>query len=364
MKPKTMILMIVAVVCGLGASWMTSRLLAERNQPEPEQQPKVTVLVAKKNIDMGTTIKNPAALFVEKQFVQEDAPKEAITEFAVLKDKMLKRPRRAGDSVTLDDLWDRNAMGMVGLPDGMRAIGLPVRLDTIAAGFASLPGSKVDIIFTGRGLVGSSDSFSDVLFEDVLVLAADSNDVRPDGTKVLAATVVTVALSPEDVLKASLAMELGTMRLVLRPFGDQKKLNVEQFTGKQLVSGSKDKDKLPTPEGVEKGPEGPAAGPTVKGLEVPDVARPDAGLPDVKQPEAPLTQELPAAAPPKIHTMVIWNNGERTVAKFVMGRANEEVSTQINREPPHQPRVTAPTPAPGQPPVPPPAQPQAPTKTR
>jgi len=28
MKPKTMILMAVAVVCGLGASFMTSRLLA------------------------------------------------------------------------------------------------------------------------------------------------------------------------------------------------------------------------------------------------------------------------------------------------------------------------------------------------
>ena len=31
MKPKTMILMGLAIVCGLGASYMTSRLLAERN---------------------------------------------------------------------------------------------------------------------------------------------------------------------------------------------------------------------------------------------------------------------------------------------------------------------------------------------
>ena len=30
MKPKTMILMVVAVVCGLGASYMTSKLLADR----------------------------------------------------------------------------------------------------------------------------------------------------------------------------------------------------------------------------------------------------------------------------------------------------------------------------------------------
>ncbi len=35
MKPKTMILMVVAVVCGLGASYMTSRLLADRSRAGP-----------------------------------------------------------------------------------------------------------------------------------------------------------------------------------------------------------------------------------------------------------------------------------------------------------------------------------------
>ena len=35
MKPKTMILMVVAVVCGLAASYMTSRLLADKAPPPP-----------------------------------------------------------------------------------------------------------------------------------------------------------------------------------------------------------------------------------------------------------------------------------------------------------------------------------------
>ena len=33
MKPKTLILMVVAVTCGLGASYMTSRLLAKTKSP-------------------------------------------------------------------------------------------------------------------------------------------------------------------------------------------------------------------------------------------------------------------------------------------------------------------------------------------
>ena len=60
MKPKTLILMVVAVVCGLGASYMTSRLLAERDD-KPADQPamtKVKVLVAKKDLAMHTALKH------------------------------------------------------------------------------------------------------------------------------------------------------------------------------------------------------------------------------------------------------------------------------------------------------------------
>ena len=47
MKPKTMMLMVVAIGCGLGASYMTSRLLAERNnQTQAEATVKVLAGVA------------------------------------------------------------------------------------------------------------------------------------------------------------------------------------------------------------------------------------------------------------------------------------------------------------------------------
>ena len=70
MKPKTMILMAVAIVCGLGASYMTSRLLAEREEqpPEPTPEPeRVKFLVAKTNLDHGAAIKNPHEMFKERR---------------------------------------------------------------------------------------------------------------------------------------------------------------------------------------------------------------------------------------------------------------------------------------------------------
>ena len=85
MKPKTMILMVVAIACGLGASYMTSRLLADRNQSVE----KVTILVAKNMLNQGDWIKAPEELFVEKQFAKGDEPKLAITELDKLRGQQL-----------------------------------------------------------------------------------------------------------------------------------------------------------------------------------------------------------------------------------------------------------------------------------
>src|SRR5205823_9450812 len=82
MKPKTMVLMGVAIACGLGASYMTSRLLAERGS---DDAPKVAVLVAKKSLSTGDTIKNVDELFVTKAYLPGDVPPGAVTDPEQLK---------------------------------------------------------------------------------------------------------------------------------------------------------------------------------------------------------------------------------------------------------------------------------------
>src|ERR1700738_5165754 len=112
MKPKTLILMVVAVTCGLGASYMTSRLLAER---QPEETDKVPILVAKKNLDMGVTVKRVEDLFEIKNFVKGDEPKNAIAEPKDLLARVLKRSLRTGDFVTGDDLLSDKDVGLSAL---------------------------------------------------------------------------------------------------------------------------------------------------------------------------------------------------------------------------------------------------------
>ena len=76
MKPKTMILMGLAIVCGLGASYMTSRLLADRS---PAEEERVEILFAKNNLRVGQALTNPEELFDKKFVTKENEPPDAIT---------------------------------------------------------------------------------------------------------------------------------------------------------------------------------------------------------------------------------------------------------------------------------------------
>src|SRR5881275_2444758 len=97
MKPKTMILMVVAVACGLGASYMTSKLLAERKQ---DDKPTVPVLVAKIRVPGWVAIKEPEKYFEIKHFPPDVAPAKALTEFAELKDQRLNKYLDEGKPIT------------------------------------------------------------------------------------------------------------------------------------------------------------------------------------------------------------------------------------------------------------------------
>jgi Flp pilus assembly protein CpaB len=278
MKPKTMILMVVAVGCGLGASYMTSRLLAERGNSTEEQE-KVVILVARKNLDTGATIKDPTEMFAEKAIPRGDEPKSAVSRFDEVKGRVLKHTLREGDFVSGNDLLsDKESWIAYSLPKGHMAMGIRVNMEGIAGGFASLPLSRVDVIATIR-----DKGFSQVLLQNVLVLAADQQTVRDEGKGAMPAAVVTVALTPEQILKASLAKEFGPLSLVLRKFNDNKVIDNEhtKVTLENILNNTRHSDTE-----------------TQQKSDVPQVA--------VKQPEAPkVEQPKVEVAAPKTHTHII-----------------------------------------------------------
>lgn len=317
MKPKTMILMVVAISCGLGASYMTSRLLADRNRDVE----KISILVARKNLNMGDTLKAPENLFEEKQFSKGEEPKQAILDVTQLKGRVLKRSLRAGDFVTAEDLFDdKSGLGLYGnLPQGHVAVGIRVNPESIAGGFASLPGSRVNVIWTVRR--GSDkESFSKILLENILVLAADQSTIRNEQGQAMPANVVTVALKHEDSMKVELAKAVGSVALVLRRFQDGTFSPDSKVTVEKLLRGDSS-----TEETVETPPPPPV------------ITTP------APQPPKEVAKE-PTPIPSKgtrLHTVSVYNGDKVQQVVFVLDEITNEVITSYpaGSPPPNLPRV-------------------------
>ena len=319
MKPKTLILMIVAVVCGLVASYLTSRMLAQNKDSTVEEE-KVKILVAKQKIPMGTKLKEPEKFFTEKEVVKGSEPKKAITSYDQLKDKCLNKTISAEVHVTPDDLMKKEDVGLAeDIAPGMRAVSIQVRSDTVVSGFI-LPRSHVDVISTSR----ESGLISQIILQDVLVLAVDQMHVRDADKQAVPSSTVTLQVKPEDAERLALAGNLGELRLVLRSTDDHEAVHTKGIKPSDVVHGSN----TGSTSGSGGNDDAPAGGAgTTAGGKIPDV------------PSAPATPVVAAKPEPEpepvvqTHTLTIYNGETPTKAIFVLGDKNTETSTRIERTP-------------------------------
>jgi pilus assembly protein CpaB len=306
MKPKTIVLMVVAVVCGLAASYMTSRVIAERNNDAGDEE-KVVVLVAKQKITYGTLIKDPQKYFIEKSFTKGEEPKKALRTWDQLKDKRINKPLSEDQFVTAEDLQDPKGQGPESLlPPGMRAIAIRVNVASGAAGFI-LPNSRVDVICTTHA---SENSATLTILQNMLVLASDQNYTRMEDKSANVATTVTLAAKPEDAMKLRLAEAAGELSLTLRGAEDNDIIALKPARPNDLAKPSTTDGGSTDSEGnnganVSKVPDAPPGAP--------------GAIPPVKA-DPP---------PPKTVTQIIYNGESVTKTVYVVKEG--EVSTSVEK---------------------------------
>lgn len=214
MKPKTLIMMGVAIVCGLAASYLTSRIVAKN-------QEKVVVLVAKEKMGQWTIIKSADERFAEKEILVNDAPKSAIlaAQKAEVNNRTVRRNLEENDVLTNEDLLpkDKNSLESQITP-GKRAWAVKITQDSSAGGFV-LPGSHVDVWHIGRE--GSRGPEARLILENVLVRAVGMLPVRPEDRPGILDATATLELSPDEIEDLAKVQDSGMLRLSLRPSGDQ-----------------------------------------------------------------------------------------------------------------------------------------------
>jgi pilus assembly protein CpaB len=219
MSSRTLTLVIMSLVLGLGAAWMANNWLSNRLNASPDDNMRA-VMVAAVEIPFGTMIeaqhitlvRMPMGTAPDDSFDSPDKAIGKIATFSMLRGDILRSARLAehlGGS-TLASLIETDK----------RAIS--VRVDDVVgvAGFL-LPGNRVDVLATKK--TGNANAQAETILEDLRVLAVDQT-ASTDKTQPVVVRAVTLEMTPEEAEVLVKAMAEGRLQLALRnPLDNQKR---------------------------------------------------------------------------------------------------------------------------------------------
>lgn len=213
MNGRSAVMLIVAVVCGLGAMVGAQKLLVKKNQPETTSE----VLVTARDLAIEEVLK--PELVTARKLPASQVPAGSFASYKDVAGRWVKIPMLAGEPILEAKLAPKDQPpGLLArIPHGMRAFALEVNEQSGVSGFV-LPDYHVDVVLA-RHSSGDKPPEAETILQDVLVLAAGQTTTRPDDKSIEVRTV-TLALTPEQVRRVVAARTEGTLSLSLRGHKD------------------------------------------------------------------------------------------------------------------------------------------------
>jgi pilus assembly protein CpaB len=216
---RTVLVLVIALVAALGASYMA--FVSMQRMAAASAGASTPVVVAAREIPLGTLITADHVRVV--QWPVSSPVRGALTRLDEAVNRGAVMPLALNEPLTEAKVA---ALGVgAGLPPtitpGMRAISIKVNEVVGVAGFV-VPGSRVDVLVTIEPpdqQSGRRESITRIVTSNVQVLTAgtriDQDTALAEG-KPIAASVVTLLVSPEDAERLALAQNEGRITLTLR----------------------------------------------------------------------------------------------------------------------------------------------------
>lgn len=238
MRPKSLMLLVLALGCGLVASIGISQVM-ERNSKQPAAAETSPIYVALHNINLGDPI--DAKMVSMQEWPKDRIPPGAIAD---LKDIEGRRPRSAiiqGEPILDGKLLAPGQVAdpITAIPKGYRLKTISVDAEKSAAGLLS-PGDRVDVqLFVKRDERNGIDSArTKVILQNIRVFAVDQTVQRaPDGgeERTIAKTI-SLLLTPEQASKLTLAENLGQVSLIPRNPDDEESADAPEYSTDDLLA--------------------------------------------------------------------------------------------------------------------------------
>jgi pilus assembly protein CpaB len=224
MRPKSLVLLALALGCGLVASIGISQVLDSNNRKTVAIE-STPIYVALQNINLGDPIDE--GMVSLQEWPKSKVPVGAITKWEDLEER---RPRAVifqGEPLLDSKLLAKGERHdpISGIPEGMRLATVSVDARKSAAGLLS-PGDRVDVqIFVHRNeRENIPHPFTKIILQNIRVYAVDQAVQRDaDGTEArTVAKTVSLVVTPDQANRITTAVNLGEISLIPRHPDDDK----------------------------------------------------------------------------------------------------------------------------------------------
>ena len=245
MKQKNLILIAVAVGCGLAAAFLMTQINAK---PKAQEANLVQVPVALKALSVNSPLpkENLDTVIEMKTFNPDVLPPNVVLSRDVLAGKRVMRMKQPGEFFLLADLSDK---ATVALPPGYNMTTLKVTQDQLVGGWA-VPGTRVDILASVRGKNEKDEPRTHVfpMLQDVLIVAVGTSPVAgPNGVMESVANVSVAATEKQTEIYGHAEQMNARLQFALRNQGP--KPDKPRRKGRVLVDAGRGRTAGRVPDG-------------------------------------------------------------------------------------------------------------------
>lgn len=231
MRTRSVVLLLVALGCGLVASVGITQVISKRGVASPSGAVETAaIFVALADIPMGDPL-TPQVLKLE-EWPKDKIPNGALSKLEEVEGRRPKTRIYAGSPILASYLLGKGESVVdptEHIPAGYRVVSVKVD-DVIGAGRLIRPGDRVDLLVfmqkcPSKGIL---ETGTRTILQDVKVFAVGSQFdlAETEGKDSLAAKTVSLLVTPEQAEVVLLATEMGSIRLALRSPEDKNVVNL------------------------------------------------------------------------------------------------------------------------------------------
>jgi pilus assembly protein CpaB len=240
MRPKSLMLLLLALGCGLVASVGISQVMDRKPVQAPVGETQ-DVLVTVQDVNYGTPLS--AEVVKLEKWPKDKVPAGAVTDVEKIAGRRARGKLFKGEPILEAKLLspESGAGASQEIPAGFRVVSVKVDAST-TGGSLVLPGDRVDVLVNVRANTGAGimETSTKTILQDIRVFAVDQVykvEAIEDQESAISAKTVSLLVTPSQAEKIALAEELGKIRLAIRSPEDDEMGDAPGADAAQLLSG-------------------------------------------------------------------------------------------------------------------------------